>query len=119
MAALLAGQATDKIARDFNMPEGTVKAWKSKHEHATEDLVSVPDAHKGEVGALLVDYLRETLETLTFQQRTVFRDEAWLKRQDASELAVLHGVSADKATRLTEALERATPKPESDAGAEQ
>ena len=55
------------------------------------------------IGALIVDYLEQALETLSAQART-FADESWLRKQDASELAVLHGVLADKTIRILEAL---------------
>jgi len=58
---------------------------------------------QAELGELIVGYLRENLATLASQARD-FRDTEWLKKQPASEAAVLHGVLTDKAIRLLEAL---------------
>lgn len=104
LAALLAGQSFAEVARSFSIPIGTLKSWKSRYGDAA-NAVDAADAttKKERIGTLLLDYLVTTLETLTAQQR-VFADEAWLKQQSAGELAVLHGVSVDKAVRLLEGL---------------
>jgi len=96
MAALLAGQGTAEVARAYKLPESTVSRWKAKARKEA--------GRSDDVGALLLDYLTENLETLRSQART-FRDEAWLKKQSAADAAVLHGVMTDKAVRLLEALE--------------
>lgn len=58
---------------------------------------------RDEIGGLLIEYLHANLSTLRSQQ-TVFSDPVWLEKQEAGELAVLHGVMTDKAIRLLEAL---------------
>ncbi len=58
---------------------------------------------KKKKGVLLLAYLAVTLETLS-RQAAFFADEGWLRVQDASTVAVLCGVLADKAVRLLEAL---------------
>jgi hypothetical protein len=40
------------------------------------------------------------------EQVKIARDEKWLKQQEASQFAVLHGVISDKATKILEALTR-------------
>jgi len=101
LAALLAGQSFSEVARAFSIPIGTLKSWKQRDVAG----VDAPDAStkKERIGALLLDYLTTTLETLKAQQ-VVFRDVDWLKKQSAEGLAVLHGVSVDKAVRLLEGL---------------
>jgi transposase-like protein len=104
LAALLAGQSFSEVARAFGVPIGTLKSWKQRNA----DILGAPDAttastKKERIGALLLDYLVTTLETLKAQQ-VAFRDPEWLKKQSAGELAVLHGVSVDKAVRLLEGL---------------
>lgn len=102
LAALLTGQAVSQVAATFGVPIGTLKSW--QHRQAGGDPVAMVASEKRErIGDLLLEYLETTLETLKAQQQ-VFRDVAWLTKQSASELAVLHGVSADKAFRLLEAL---------------
>lgn len=99
IAALLAGQSVREVARTYHVPRSTVASWSSdEHRPRVDDL-----DRKKEIGALILEYLREVLTTLVAQQK-VFRDESWLKQQPASEAAVLHGVLADKGIRLLEAL---------------
>jgi hypothetical protein len=105
LAALLAGQTFAEVARAFQVPIGTLKSWKQRSGVSSASLVDAVDASdkKARIGALLLDYLVTTIETLTAQQ-VVFADVDWLKTQSAGELAILHGVSVDKAVRLLEAL---------------
>ncbi len=58
---------------------------------------------KKEIGELILVYLAVSLSMLK-KQAAFFADEKWLREQDASSVAVLHGVLADKAIRLLEAL---------------
>lgn len=99
MAALLAGQSVREVAAAYRIPTSTVAGWSASmnRSHPTD-----PNTKK-EIGALILEYLREVLTTLIAQQK-VFRDEKWLQQQPASEAAVLHGVLADKGIRLLEAL---------------
>lgn len=106
LAALLAGQSFSEVARQFSVPIGTLKSWKQRNADVIgSGLVDAADAStkKERIGALLLDYLVTTLETLRTQQRA-FANEAWLHKQSAGEVAVLHGVSVDKAIRLLESL---------------
>lgn len=99
LAALLAGQSVSSVAKEYNLPKGTVSAWKqrmSSAENATQ---------KKEIGELLVEYLKTNLTTLQ-AQAAHFADKAWLKKQTASELGVLHGILADKTIRLLEAMSK-------------
>lgn len=103
MAALLAGQSISSVAEQYSIPKGTVKGWKSKAENTVME--EIPPEQREEIGELLMAYLRSTLRTLT-EQSEFFRDRAWLASQSADQLAVLHGVTADKAIRILEALAR-------------
>ena len=104
MVELLAGQSVGQVARDYDIPVGTVKGWKRKaREEAGEQPVASPK--KEEIGDLLVAYLEENLRSLRAQAE-VFGKPEWLEKQSASELAVLHGVQTDKPIRLLEALNR-------------
>ncbi len=111
LSALLAGQGVEQVAAEFNIPEGTVAGWKSKQQG--EAPVDLSHDQRADVGQLLVEYLKENLTTLKFQQQTIFRNSEWLKSQSAAELATLHGVIADKAARLLEAMagDHQTEKP--------
>lgn len=100
MAALLSGQSVTHCAKTYRIPRGTVAGWSAELNRDAP----VSNEKRVEVGELIVEYLRANLETLKAQTLT-FRDPAWLSKQNASELAVLHGVIADKTFRLLEALE--------------
>jgi transposase-like protein len=105
LAALLAGQSFAEVSRSLSVPIGTLKSWKQRDIAGVGASTDASDAStkRERIGSLLLDYLVTTLETLKAQQ-LVFRDEAWLKQQSAGEVAVLHGVSVDKAVRLLEGL---------------
>ena len=110
MAALLAGQGIQEVAKQYKIPEGTIKAWKSRQKDASQ-VAAVAAGKKEEIGELLLAYLRTNLSTLQ-QQQIVFADADWLRKQDAGEVAVLHGVLTDKAIRLLEALSHADVAPQ-------
>lgn len=110
LAALLAGQSISEVARAFGVPLGTLKSWKQRHPDATDravfvDALDASDAStkRERIGALLMDYSIASLETLIAQQK-VFGSEEWLRKQSASEVAILHGVGFDKVVRLLESL---------------
>ena len=98
LAALLAGQSINSVAREYKIPKGTVSAWKNRGvaKKATQKKID-------SIGELLVSYLQTTLRTLQ-KQAEIFGDETWLKKQTASDAAVLHGVMTDKSVRLLEAM---------------
>jgi hypothetical protein len=104
IAALLAGQGVTEVASRFKLDKSVVSRIKAT---IPPDQLQQLATKKGEeFGELLADYLRETIITLR-EQAKYFRTKEWLKLQSASEAAVLHGVCADKALRLLEAIERA------------
>jgi transposase-like protein len=105
MAALLAGQGVMEVAQQFNVSHATVSRIKSRLSE--DDLNGVERKKTDRFGDLLAEYLEETIITLKAQTR-FFRDEKWLEKQSASEVAVLHGVCADKGLRLLEAIERSS-----------
>ena len=105
MAALLSGQAIAEVAREYKIPEGTIKAWRARAKDASQ-VAAVAAGKKEAIGDLLLEYLHTNLSTLK-AQAIVFADSEWLRKQGADELAVLHGVMTDKAIRLLEALSRA------------
>lgn len=98
MAALLAGQSVDQVAEQYDLPRSTVHSWSRRAEDFR------PKKDDAEFGDLVASYLRASLRSLAAQV-VIFGDPDWLKKQPAHELAVLHGVQADKAIRLLAALE--------------
>lgn len=104
MASLLAGQGVNEIAAEYNLPESTVREWRST---LTPEQVAELRAKKGEqVESLLFGYLTQILTTLKAQAE-VASEREYILKQPADSLAVLHGVMADKGIRLLEAAERA------------
>lgn len=98
MAALLAGQSINAVAKEYKIPKGTVSSWKNRQGVVK----SATQKREDEIGGLIVGYLHENLKTLRAQAE-FFSDTTWLKKQHASDAAVLHGVIADKTIRILEA----------------
>ena len=107
MAALLTGQSVSTVASQYKIPLGTVKRWSAA---AKETLEPVRAAKKERMGELILDNLEASL-LFTKSMTDVLNDAKWLKRQRASEIAVLYGVVQDKTYRVLEAL----PDAEADA----
>lgn len=109
MAALLAGQGVSEVAKEYNLDKSVVSRWRTA---MPDDQLQQVATKKGDrIESLLYEYLTSTLETLTKQSEIVGERE-YVTKQPAGELAVLHGVMADKAIRLLEAAERASqPRP--------
>lgn len=99
MAALLTGQSINFVAREYKIPRGTVATWSRnlQRDH------TVSTEKRERLGELIIDNVEAELVT-TIEMQDVFRDKEWLKKQSASELAVLYGVIKDKAIRVLEAL---------------
>ena len=100
IAALLEGQSVSQVAQQWHLSRSTVTAWR---DSAGLDSVSIRHQKTASLGVLVGNYLRTNLETLTAQLEP-FRDRSWIEKQPASDLAVLHGVLADKAFRILSAL---------------
>lgn len=112
MAALLAGQSISDVARQFSLSRNTVKAWRAALGIGSP---KVDQKRIDDFGELVARYLRQNLTTLAVQAEH-FRDLGWLKVQEASQAAVLHGVLTDKAIRLLEALQSGDEQSADDAG---
>jgi hypothetical protein len=102
LAALVAGQGLEAAAEEYKVPLGTVKAWRHRMKGAASETLATTERSE-EIGELLVEYLHANLTTLK-AQTVVFSDPEWIKKQNAADAAVLHGVMTDKAIRLLEAL---------------
>jgi transposase len=103
LAALLLGQSVSEVARTYKLPKKTVQDW--NRQRSTAGLCELDEPQKSaDIGDLISTYLRELLTTLA-HQALLFRDVGWLRKQNAADLAVLHGVMADKTFRILEAVE--------------
>ena len=103
VADLRAGEAPAAVAERHNVAPATVRGWKSRLVSEQRVQTAADKERQEEVDRLVVDYLREGLNTLR-EQAKMFADPEWLKRQSAESIAILHGVLADKTVRLFEAL---------------
>lgn len=100
MAALLAGQSINSVAREYKIPRGTIGRWASE-AGGLRDTVSAPK--KAAIGEKLVDLVETEIESLR-QISIVTRDPQWIKSQSAADLAVFAGVKHDKLMRMLEAF---------------
>lgn len=109
VAAVMAGASVNAVAREYRIPKGTVSAWVKRRggeQMLTErrDAVATAATQKRErIGDLIIDNLEAQLEA-TKSIAQVVSDGEWVKKQPASELAILFGVISDKAFRILEAL---------------
>lgn len=109
MAALLAGQSVNAASKQYRIPKGTISGWKQRGPGMFDEGVAGVATQKREMeemSALLLQLVRAELKSLIAQAEHT-SDKRWLNRQEAAQLATLHGVSHDKIFRLIEALDRA------------
>ncbi len=106
LASLLAGQSITQVAKEYDIPVGTIWSWKSRQKNG-ETLATLASEKREEVGELILTYLRANLTALVAHADHT-RNVKWLHKQDASSLGVLHGIMTDKAVRLLEAMNNAT-----------
>jgi len=99
MAALLEGQSINYCVKEYKIPRGTVSSWSRNlpRNH------TVSSEKRERIGELIIDNVEAELVTMIAMQN-VFTDEKWLRKQRASELAVLYGVIKDKNIRVLEAI---------------
>lgn len=93
--ALLMG--SHAAAHKYGVPESTVASWVQRSGMRINALLK----KKEQLGRLVTEYLEASLRTLIVQAYEVCNPD-YIKSQPASELAVLHGVIADKTIRIFE-----------------
>lgn len=102
MAALLAGQGVNEVARQYGIDQSVVSRWKAKlpaselHRIASQKVESFDE--------LLAGCVRAALQAFTTICKETSRPE-YIAKQSASEIAVLAGVLKDKALRVLSAFE--------------
>lgn len=95
------------VAAKYGIKPATVRVWKARElPQALAGVSSVVAEKKERIGALFLEYL-EASATALIAQAYVAAEPAYIERQPANELAILHGVIADKSVRLVEALQGA------------
>jgi transposase-like protein len=101
VAALMAGEPPKVVSEQFDIPYATVRAWRDDVKRSNS---IAPHEKRAELGELVAGYLEELLTTVAAQARFA-RDESWLRQQNASDLAIFHGVLVDKGVRILAALQ--------------
>lgn len=92
---------TGATASKYDIPRSTLTTWQE-----TYSIVHNPQVKKASIEVLAMTYLEASLQALIAQSYVISQPE-YIERQPAGELAILHGVVADKAVRLLDALGRA------------
>lgn len=114
VAALLAGQSVSSVAREYNIPKGTVSDWKRAGEGVGSDPTQkesgASESRASTIGGLLLTLLESNIRGL-ISASSVLRDQAWVREQGAAELATLIGVTHDKVIRMLEAMDRSSASP--------
>ena len=108
LAKLMEGQSITATAKEYNIPKGTVHTWKKHYEAGRKSTTE----KNNRIAELLQTYLEESMITLVAQLRFI-RNEEWLKKQHASDLGVLMGITTDKTVRLLEAVGIGDDSPDS------
>jgi hypothetical protein len=103
VAQFLAGASPLAVAAALNLPTRTAYDW--YNELSVEEAALCTLVREERRANLLDGYLAANLNALTVQAG-VAADENYLKRFPPQQLAILHGVMADKAARIVEVFLR-------------
>ena len=103
VAALLAGQGVTQIANAYSIPKQTVSRIKLS---LGDSLGQIETEKVDRFGDLVAGCLESALSAMQAIANTVSESE-YVRKQPASEVAVLYGVIADKSIRILEAAENA------------
>jgi hypothetical protein len=111
-----AGSSLNSLARGHDIPKSTVQRWVAHHPRvavipSTEPKKDLAAYDLDEMALKLVDGSVNAVSRIF----GVTEDDAWLKRQNAADLAVLAGVIADKLYRLVGAIQSGQQQPNADA----
>lgn len=102
MAALLIGQSVSSVAKEYNIPKGTVSGWKRK---VKKGVAKIATQKRKPLEDKLTDLIYVQLDTLLTQHMAVSNPK-WILNQTAADMAVLMGVTQDKLMRMLEAFGR-------------
>lgn len=110
LAAVATGQSVNSIAKQYGISRAAIIRWRDTTQLPGPS--TVQQQKRRELGEQLFTYLQESIVTLEFLVKFA-RNEAWLEKQSAADVAVLYGVLTDKSVRLLGALQNG---PDSDVG---
>jgi hypothetical protein len=106
LADLATGASVNGTARKYGVDRSTVKRWRDASGIVAAPVP--PQKQQADLGEQLYGYLEDSIGALR-AQLAVFGDPDWLKKQSAADVAILHGVVADKTARLLAAVRPADP----------
>jgi hypothetical protein len=104
--ALLAGQGVTEVAKAYSLPKSTVSRIKREldlERSAQLEQVGTAEGDEWVPSGKVSEYLEAALTALTVQAK-VAADETYLRRYPPQQLGILHGIIADKAARIIEAV---------------
>lgn len=104
IAALLAGQGVSDVARRYKVPKATVS--RIKNELTPAQLEQVGTEKRERIADLIEGHLVTSLKAAAAIAGKT-KDDSWLTKQNAADIAVFYGVLTDKAVRILEAAESA------------
>lgn len=102
MAALLAGQGVSEVAKAHEVSKATVS--RLRKGISAQKLEQVETKKRADFESLIIDYVATNLRTLKAQSEEAARP-SFIRQQNASDLAVLHGVLTDKTIRILSVFE--------------
>jgi hypothetical protein len=108
LAALLAGQGIQEVAKKYKIPESTVRDIKKTI--SSEEFAEVRAKKQSQLAELIEGHLHASLKAAT-ELAGQASDAGWRYKQDADKLGVLYGILTDKAVRILEAAESAAAEP--------
>ena len=102
LAAIVTGESLSSVSKRLGISRTTLKRWRDGEHLPAPSMTG--HQKRQELGEQLFGYLQESITTLEFLVKFT-RNEKWLTRQSASDVAVLYGVLTDKSVRLLAALQ--------------
>lgn len=99
IAALLAGQGVNEVARQYDIDKATVSRWKTSLPQ--QELQQIATERKERLVDLIESHLVASLKGAAKCAEQAHNDE-WRNKQPADALAVFYGVLSDKSIRLVE-----------------
>jgi transposase-like protein len=117
IAALLAGQSVSAVAKEYNLPKGTVSNWKNHGpvQGGSDAKRTQKATERIPIGELLNTLVEENLKALIAGARLT-QDLTWLRTQGATEVGTLLGITCDKTVRMLEAMAKSRAEAEGESG---
>ena len=107
ISALRDGHTVRQVASDLGITTRTLRRWRAAlpEDEQAEIVRRTALKKQADLGELIYGYLTTSLPSLTAQLR-VMGDPVWIDRQNAREIAILHGMLWDRALRILTLLQR-------------